>query len=206
VAALANAIDAKDVLTERHSRRLGTYAAALGRQLDLPPAELHAVTYGALLHDVGKIGVPEAVLLKPGPLDDGEWELMRRHTEIGERIAAPLVGSARFGPIIRHHHERWDGLGYPDGLRGEAIPIGARIVGVVDAYDAMTQARVYRAARPVEEALGELRRGREQQFDPDVVDAFLAIVEWIGLGDEVDSRLEDRAPGGARTTTSALAR
>ncbi|MFV2064336.1 MAG: HD domain-containing phosphohydrolase [Chloroflexota bacterium] len=183
VAALANAIDAKDMLTERHSRRLSTYATALGRDIGLEPADLHAVAYGALLHDVGKIGVPEAVLLKPGPLNDSDWQLMRRHTEIGERIAAPLVGSAKFGPIIRHHHERWDGRGYPDGLQAEAIPIGARIITVVDAFDAMTQARVYRPARSVGEAIEELRRGRGTQFDPDLTDAFLRIVEW---GDPLD--------------------
>ena len=181
VATLVNAIDAKDTLTQRPSQRLGTYAATLGRDVGLSPADLQAVAYGALLHDVGKIGVPEAVLLKPGPLDAEEWQLMRRHTEIGERIAAPLVGSARFGPIIRHHHERWDGAGYPDGLRGEAIPMGARIIGVVDAFDAITQTRVYRPARSVAQALEELRRGRGSQFDPALTDAFVRIVEWQGV-------------------------
>jgi HD-GYP domain-containing protein (c-di-GMP phosphodiesterase class II) len=166
----------------------------VARHVGLSSSEIHAVTYGALLHDVGKIGVPEAVLLKPGPLDEEEWRLMRRHTEIGERIAAPLVGSVRFGPIIRHHHERWDGLGYPDGLAGEAIPIGARIVGVVDAFDAMTQARVYREARSVEAAIEELRRGRGRQFDPDIVRALLDIVEWVGV--PTDDPPTGRIPAG----------
>lgn len=185
VAALANAIEAKDVATQHHSRRLGTFAAALGQHVGLDDAEIHAVTFGALLHDIGKIGVPESVLLKPGPLDADEWALMRRHTEIGERIAAPLVGSSRFGPIIRHHHERWDGMGYPDGLRGQDIPVGARIVAVIDAFDAITRTRVYRAARSVEAAMEELRSGRERQFDPSFVDGFLDIVERIGVIDEV---------------------
>jgi len=181
VATLANAIEAKDMATQNHSRRLGTFAAALGRHVGLDDTELHAVTFGALLHDIGKIGVPESVLLKAGPLNEDEWQLMRRHTEIGERIAAPLVGSSRFGPIIRHHHERWDGMGYPDGLRGQDIPVGARIVAVIDAFDAMTRTRVYRAARSVEAAMDELRQGRGRQFDPSFVDGFLEIVERIGM-------------------------
>jgi putative two-component system response regulator len=184
VAALANAIEAKDTSTERHSRRLGTYAAALGHGLGLDQADLHAVTYGALLHDIGKIGVPETVLLKAGPLDEREWALMRSHTEIGERIAAPLVGSDRFGPIIRHHHERWDGSGYPDGLVGEDIPLGARIVGIIDAFDAMTRARVYRRARPKAVAMEELHRGRGRQFDPELTIAFIDLVERIGVIEE----------------------
>src|SRR6266542_3519636 len=137
VAALANAVEAKDPLTERHCQRLANLAARVGAEAGLDLTDLEAVAYGALLHDVGKIGVPEAIISKPGPLDDSEWELMRQHPEIGERICRPLRASQRFAPIVRHHHERWDGRGYPDGLRGEKIPLGARIVGLVDAFDAM---------------------------------------------------------------------
>jgi putative two-component system response regulator len=173
VTALANAVEAKDAATEHHCQRLAHLATRLGMRLGLSPAEIHAVAYGALLHDVGKIGVPEAILTKTGPLDDDEWEIMRRHPEIGERICAPLAAYAVFGPIIRHHHERWDGGGYPDGLRGEGIPIGARVVALVDAFDAMTHARVYRAARSVADAMGEISRMAEKQFDPGLATMFV---------------------------------
>jgi putative two-component system response regulator len=106
---------------------------------------------------------------------------MQRHTEIGERIAAPLAGAERFGPILRHHHERWDGEGYPDGLKGEAIPVGARIIGVVDAFDAMTQYRIYRQPLSVPDAVKELQGAKGTQFDPELVDAFVDVLEWDGL-------------------------
>ena len=188
VAALANAIEAKDAPTERHCERLALLAARLGQRLGLLPADLDAVTYGALLHDVGKIGVPDSVLTKVGPLTEEEWVLIRRHPEIGERICAPLESFAAFGPIIRHHHERWDGTGYPDGLRGEATSLGARIVGIVDAFDAMTHDRPYRRALTSEQALDELRRGAGHQFDRDL--ARLFVDEIAG----VPARLPDQ-PG-----------
>ena len=173
VAALANAVEAKDAQTEHHCERLALLAGRLGVRLRLSPAELDAVTYGALLHDIGKIGVPDSILTKQGPLDDDEWELVRRHPEIGERICAPLRSFGAFGPIIRHHHERWDGTGYPDKLRGEGIPVGARIVGLVDAFDAITHDRPYRAARTLEQALDELTRGAGAQFDPELTRLFV---------------------------------
>ena len=173
VTALANAVEAKDAPTERHCERLAVMAARLGQRLDLPPSELDAITYGALLHDVGKIGVPDQVLTKIGPLSDDEWGLIRRHPEIGERICAPLASFGAFGPIIRHHHERWDGTGYPDGLRGEATPLGARIVGIVDAFDAMTHDRPYRRALTAEQAIDELRHGAGSQFDRDLARMFV---------------------------------
>lgn len=173
VTALANAVEAKDAPTERHCERLALLAARLGQRLDLSPPELDAVTYGALLHDVGKIGVPDRVLTKTGPLSEEEWVLIRRHPEIGERICAPLESFAAFGPIIRHHHERWDGTGYPDGLRGDAVSLGARIVGIVDAFDAMTHDRPYRRALTMAQALEELRRGAGRQFDRDIARLFV---------------------------------
>ena len=176
VAALANAVEAKDVPTERHCERLALLGARLGHRADLSGAELDAVTYGALLHDVGKIGVPDAILAKPAPLTEDEWALVRRHPEIGERICAPLASFAAFGPIIRHHHERWDGRGYPDGLRGEQIEPGARIVGLVDAFDAMTHDRPYRPARSTAEALEEIRRLAGRQFDPELVPLFADVI------------------------------
>ncbi|MEW5991364.1 MAG: HD domain-containing phosphohydrolase [Chloroflexota bacterium] len=173
VTALANAVEAKDAQTEHHCERLALLAGRLGRRLDLAPAELDAVTYGALLHDVGKIGVPDAILAKQGPLDEDEWELVRRHPEIGERICAPLRSFGAFGPIIRHHHERWDGHGYPGRLRGESIPVGARIVGLVDAFDAITHDRPYRAARTLEQAIEELGKEADAQFDPELTRLFV---------------------------------
>ncbi len=180
VTTLANAVEAKDAATERHCERLAVLAARLATRVGLDPADLDAVTYGALLHDVGKIGVPDAVLAKPGALNDEDWLLIRRHPEIGERICAPLQSFAAFGPMIRHHHERWDGRGYPDGLRGEATPIGARIVGIVDAFDAMTHDRPYRAALPLEVAIDEIRRGAGTQFDPAITGPFLDELEMEG--------------------------
>jgi putative two-component system response regulator len=180
VAALANAVEAKDPTTERHCQRLANLAARLGAQAGLDGIELEAVAYGALLHDVGKIGVPEAILTKPSSLDADEWELMRRHPEIGERICQPLASAGRFSPIVRHHHERWDGRGYPDGLRGEAIPLGARIVGLVDAFDAMTHDRPYRRAMPIPSAVNELWREAGAQFDRALVPLFVLELERVG--------------------------
>jgi putative two-component system response regulator len=177
VAALANAVEAKDPSTERHCQRLANLAARLGAQAGLDGIELEAVAYGALLHDVGKIGVPEAILTKPSPLDIDEWELMRRHPEIGERICLPLNSAGLFSPIVRHHHERWDGRGYPDGLRGEAIPLGARIVGIVDSFDAMTHDRPYRRAMPIALAVNELWRESGGQFDRALVPLFVLELE-----------------------------
>jgi putative two-component system response regulator len=172
VTALANAVEAKDVQTEHHCERLALLAGRLGTRIGLEPAELDAVTYGALLHDVGKIGVPDHILTKQGPLTEDEWTLVRRHPEIGERICAPLRAFAAFGPIIRHHHERWDGAGYPGMLRGEAIPIGARIVGLVDAFDAITHDRPYRDARTLDHALEAMAKEAGHQFDPDLTRIF----------------------------------
>ncbi len=187
VASLANAVEAKDPITEHHCQRLAFLSARLTARLGLDHVAAETIAYGALLHDVGKIGIPEHVLTKPGPLDDDEWELMRRHPEIGERICRPLGAGASFLPIIRHHHERWDGGGYPDRLSGEAIPLGARIVAVADAFDAMTHDRHYRRARSVADALEEVQRGAGTQFDPVLAPLFVEAIEGAGLGDEVES-------------------
>lgn len=180
VAALANAVEAKDLVTEEHCERLAMVVTRLAERVALPVEEREAIAYGALLHDVGKIGVPEAILSKPGPLSAEEWTVLRRHPEIGERICRPLGLSAEFVPIVRHHHERWDGAGYPDGLRGAAIPLGARIVGLADAFDAMTHDRPYRRAFSVAHALDELRRESGRQFDPDLVEPFIDTIDDIG--------------------------
>jgi putative two-component system response regulator len=188
VTALANAVEAKDAPTEHHCQRLAFLATRVATRIGLSEAERDAIAYGALLHDVGKIGVPEAILTKPGPLDDDEWAQMRRHPEIGERICAPLAAFGVFGPIIRHHHERWDGGGYPDGLRGEGIPVGARVVALVDSFDAMTHDRAYRAARSVADALGEIVRLAGRQFDPDLAPM---LVQEINRGPLVAPALVD---------------
>jgi putative two-component system response regulator len=182
VAALANAVEAKDVGLVHHCRWLAHHAARVGANVGLRGEELEAVAYGALLHDVGKIGVPEHLLRKEGPLSDDEWGLMRRHPEIGERICQPLRASRAFAPIIRHHHERFNGTGYPDGLRAERIPLGARIVAIADAYEAMVHGRPYQPAQAHSAARDELMRLRGAQFDPELVPVFLDELERDGQG------------------------
>lgn len=175
--ALASAVDAKDPLTEHHCGRVADRALVLARLAGLGPDEVEAVGYGAVLHDVGKIGIAEAVLTKPGKLTDEERAEMQRHPLIGAAILQPLRLGRIVGPIVRGHHERWDGAGYPDGLRGEAIPIGARVVAVVDAHDAMTHDRPYRGRLGDDEAREELIRHRGTQFDPGLVDLLLASLD-----------------------------
>ena len=190
VAALSNAVEAKDTVTERHCQRLANMAARLGSRAGLSVIEPEVIAYGALLHDVGKIGIPEAILTKPGPLDEHEWKLMREHPIIGERICAPLGAAMAFLPIVRHHHERWDGRGYPDGLRAGGIPIGARIVGLVDAFDAMTHDRPYRIGRGVAGALEEVQGEAGRQFDPDLAPLFIAEIQG---GTDLDLELPPSA-------------
>lgn len=177
--ALMQAVEAKDAYTGGHLRRVGDYAVAVGEKLGLRGRDLETLHYASLLHDVGKLGVPESVLRKEGPLDDAEVEQMRRHPEIGARMLERLDLLNGAAPLVLHHQERFDGdldgqhPGYPRGLAGDAIPLGARIIAVVDAFDAMTTTRPYRAALPAAEATAVLRRERGRQFDPRVVDAFL---------------------------------
>ncbi|CAA9509374.1 MAG: diguanylate cyclase/phosphodiesterase (GGDEF & EAL domains) with PAS/PAC sensor(s) [uncultured Solirubrobacteraceae bacterium] len=174
VRALLAALDARDHYTGAHSEAVVALAAAVGRRLDLAPADLAAVEQVALLHDIGKIGVPDSILQKPGPLDDGEWKLMREHPAIGARIVKSITSLDHLAPAIRAEHERWDGRGYPDGLRREDIPLASRIILACDALHAMTSDRPYRAAMPLADAEAELRANAGIQFDPDVVEALLA--------------------------------
>lgn len=169
---LAAAIETRDDYTGGHVERVARYAAATGRELGLSGEELHALWVGALLHDVGKIGVSDSVLRKPSPLTPEEYEEMKRHPEIGARI---MEGSSFLRPghtAVLHHQERWDGTGYPGGLAGEEIALHGRIVAVVDTYDAIVSTRPYRSAGSCEQALEELRRHAGTQFDPAVVAAF----------------------------------
>jgi response regulator RpfG family c-di-GMP phosphodiesterase len=177
VESLNATVDAKDPYTAGHSQRVQRIALALGEQLALTPERLDALGFAGLFHDIGKLGVPDAILTKPGPLTDAEFELIKRHPTDGARIVGRIRRLRKSVPFIRHHHERWDGSGYPDRLAGDAIPVEAAIVGLADAWDAMTTDRPYSPARAVAEAADEIVRCRGTQFAPPVVDAFLAVLE-----------------------------
>jgi diguanylate cyclase (GGDEF)-like protein len=169
-------------LSERHpdltsrSADVSRVAELVARQLDVPEDQLAPIRHAAELHDVGKVGIPDAILAKPDKLDPEEWEFMRRHTIIGERIVAGAPALAQVGRLVRSSHERWDGTGYPDEIRGEEIPIGSRIIAVCDAFDAMLSERPYKSGRNTSAALAELRRCSGSQFDPGVVEAFCVVM------------------------------
>jgi len=181
IVSLAQTIEARDPYTNGHCQRLARYAVALGRHLGLADAELKALHRGAYLHDVGKIGIPDALLYKGGGLTHDEYEIVKRHTLIGDDICGAMRSLALVRPIVRHHHERRDGSGYPDGLRGDEIPVLAQIVAIVDIFDAITTTRPYRTARSIEHALHELRREADRgRLRADLLEAFTATVE-LGL-------------------------
>jgi len=173
--ALTHALDARDKETEGHSRRVVEYTRLVAVTLGIEGEDLKLLCHGALLHDIGKIGVPDAILHKPGPLTEEEWQIMRRHPEIGALMVEEVEYLTEARRIILHHHERWDGKGYPLGLRGTQISQGARAFAIADTVDAITQDRPYRRGRSFEEAREELLRHRGSQFDPDAVDAFLSL-------------------------------
>ncbi len=172
---LGAALDSRDVGTEAHSRRVHGYAIATAREYGMLEEDLKDLAHGVLLHDIGKIGIPDSILLKPGPLTPEEWAIMRRHPEIGKRLIENIPFLRGAVPIVYYHHERWDGSGYPRGLKGERIPLGARIFSVVDAFDAMTFDRPYSRAISFEAARAEIRRCSGSHFDPKVVEAFLRV-------------------------------
>jgi putative two-component system response regulator len=172
--ALALTIEARDPLTNGHCERLARHAVHMGRVLNLPDEDVDALHRGGYLHDVGKVGVPDAVLLKAGALSPDEFALMKRHPEIGDTLCAPLQSLRHVRPIIRGHHERLDGSGYPDGLRGDGVPVLAQIVGIIDVFDALTSARSYREAWSVDDAVRHLRAETARgKFDRRYVEAFL---------------------------------
>ena len=177
VEALAAMVDARDHYTGRHTAEVGHRATRLALKLGLDAYEAEMLGMAGLLHDIGKVGVPDAILQKPARLTAGEWVTLRKHTTVGADVVARIPGLSPIAPIIRAHHEHWDGSGYPDGLAGESIPLGARIISVVDAYGAITSDRPYRAGRSREWARAEMIRGAGQHFDPVVVEAFLAMLE-----------------------------
>ena len=162
---LANALEAKDVCTRGHSERVAALARRIALAAGIAPGPADIIAQAGLLHDLGKIGIPEHVLRKPGPLSEEEWAVMRRHPIVGAQIVAPLEFFAEGAVIVRHHHERHDGSGYPDGLRGELIPLGARIVAVADVYDALTSDRPYRARLARDEAVRRLDVEAGQTLD-----------------------------------------
>lgn len=175
---LAAAVEAKHVYTRGHSERVAHYAVKLARLLDFDERDVLNLRYAGLLHDIGKIGMADAILDKPGPLTDVEYAIVRSHSVIGARICTPLRAAAAITPMIRHHHERFDGCGHPDSLAGRDIPVGARIIAICDTWDAMTSTRAYRKAMAPEDAAAVIRRERQSgQWDDELVGAFLEMAE-----------------------------
>ena len=175
---LSKAIDLRDKDTEGHCRRVVEYSLLMGRNLKFSQEEMVRLSHGALLHDIGKIGVPDAILMKPGPLTDGEWAIMRTHPELGFQMVSDVRQLERAREIILNHHERFDGKGYPRGLRGDAIPLPARVFSIADSFDAMISDRPYRNGMSLEMARAEVRRCAGTQFDPACVAAFDQISDY----------------------------
>lgn len=178
VCTLALSVEAKDAYTDGHCERLSLYSVALGRSMGLPQEQLKALHRGGYLHDVGKIAVSESILNKKTGLTDEEWRIMREHPIIGERICKPLKSLRLVLPIIRHHHERWDGSGYPDGLKGQGIPLAARIIRVVDIYDALMTARPYKPPLETHQAFSIMRQASEKgSCDPRLIEQFISLLQ-----------------------------
>jgi putative nucleotidyltransferase with HDIG domain len=191
VEALANALEAQDAYTEDHCRALAEMSMAVGAAMSLPPERLKVLELGALFHDIGKIGIPSEIIRKPGPLTSKESREMSKHPEIGAQILGPVPFLQPVLPIVRASHERWDGKGYPDGLRGEEIPLESRIVFVCDAFHAMTTNRPYREALPEKEAIRRLKLASGKQFDPSVVRTFVKLHAAGAIHvDEADRRAD----------------
>ena len=169
-------VEAKDPYTAGHSLRVQELSPALGEELGLERAEVDGLRFGALFHDIGKLAVPDAILTKPARLTDEEFDVIKRHSDEGARIVGKFGRLRDAVPVIRHHHERWSGGGYPEGIAGADIPLAAAIVGLADAWDAMTTDRPYHRALSFEEATEQLQCGRGTQFAPEVVDAFFAVM------------------------------
>ncbi len=186
VRALASAVEARDAYTGRHAERVAAYSLALGSAYGMPISDEPQIEFGFLLHDVGKVAVPDAILFKPGPLTAAERLVMQQHPVTGSEIVREIdfLGAAR--DVIRSHHERWDGTGYPDGLAGEAIPVSARIFAVADTFDALTTERPYRRASSIAHARGMLEESSGSHFDPDVIVAFRQ------LGDDAIEQIRTR--------------
>jgi putative nucleotidyltransferase with HDIG domain len=176
--AMSVALEQRDTLTSQHCKRVAKLAVSLGRRYGLPDRDLRLLEIAAAFHDVGKIGIPDDILKKPGTFTDEDWAIMKTHAEQGQRIlhAAGLRDGEPLGLAIRHHHERYDGQGYPDGLAGEAIPLLARIIAIADAYDAMATPRIYGRWRPPAEIIAVLRAEQGRQHDPYLSELFLEMI------------------------------
>ena len=187
---LSTAIEARNLETGEHCRELGVLSERMAAVLGLDERQRMTIRIGGYLHDIGKIGIADAILLKPGRLTESEMAEMRRHSEIGAAILEVHDAMSDIAQIVRHHHERWDGRGYPDALVGKAVPLGGRIIAVADAFSAMTSNRIYRAALPLDQAWTELRRHSGTQFDPEIVAVFEQIVDENGNLRKLDSSIE----------------
>jgi putative two-component system response regulator len=176
LAGLVDRLELKEGYAGEHTTAVSRLAVAIATELRLPAAECRDVELGALLHDVGKLSIPDRVLTKPGPLNELEWTAMQRHASLGERLVARIVQQPAVLAVVRSHHERWDGSGYPDGKHGEEIPLAARIVAVADAFQAMIEPRPYREPRTRATALEEISSESGRQFDPGCVEALRAVV------------------------------
>lgn len=197
VEALAAALDAKNPWTHGHSERVAEFSLRIAKGMGLSEEEQVRIHIGGHLHDIGKIGIPDSILNKTGKLTEAEFSMMRKHPEIGDDIMGKIKIFTPILDIVRSHHERFDGSGYPDGLRGKEISIGARIVAVADAFDAMTSVRPYRAALGLEAALEEILRCRGTQFDPEIVEELFFLAQKGGLNGLIISE-GLRAVGGGK--------
>jgi putative nucleotidyltransferase with HDIG domain len=196
---LAEAIEAKDPYTRGHCGRVAAYSLVLAKEAGYPADGLETLEFGAFLHDIGKIGIKDAVLLKPGPLDEPEWTHMREHPVKGYEIASKIEMLKPIMPAVRSHHERWDGSGYPDGMKAEDIPIVARIVAIADAFDAMATDRPYKKALPLEECEAVLKKTAGKMYDPELVEVFVG--KHLGGLFQADEDFEDET-----ATESAVSR
>ena len=189
--ALGGALDMKDAETEGHSKRVTAFTIAIARQLGLSPEQIRVIARGAFLHDIGKMAIPDAILRKPAALDPGETAIVREHCYRGFQILRNIPFLAEAAEIVYSHQERWDGTGYPRGLKGEEIPLGARIFSIADTLDAITSDRPYRPAQSVSAALKEIKAWKGRQFDPKIVDTFLAMPEniWGDLRKEIEAQI-----------------
>ncbi|MGM0441153.1 MAG: HD domain-containing phosphohydrolase [Elusimicrobiota bacterium] len=177
---LAEAIDAKDPYTRGHAERVTKYSVAIAKEMDLDKKLLRNIEFAALIHDIGKIGIKDNILFKPGKLTDSEYEKIQQHPKIGEQIISPVEFLINVAPLVLYHHEYYNGQGYPEGLKGKEIPIGARILTVADSFEAMISDRPYKKGFSIEEAVEELKSCKGEQFDPEVVEAFLKVLERDG--------------------------
>jgi putative nucleotidyltransferase with HDIG domain len=190
--ALGNALDLKDAETEGHSKRVTAFTIAISRAMELPQERIRVIARGAFLHDIGKMAIPDAILRKPGRLTPEEQSLMREHARLGYQMLRRIPFLQEASSIVYSHQERYDGSGYPRGLRGDQIPLGARIFAIADTFDAITSDRPYRAAQSMSSARREIQRHAGTQFDPEVVNVFLSISEqiWQELREEIDAQTE----------------